>query len=182
MGADERGEIFSALSKEIRAFAQVDENLYRGGQPTEKGLELLKQLGVRTVINFRHEEEEIERERKSVEVLGMDYVSLPWRIQVHPSRPVMKQFLELSGESEKGPFFMHCRRGAERTSVADAVYRHYYEGLPADAAYENATRGHNTLFYWRPFMARRYRQFVNELPAHEREGSTDNTRKSLGSV
>ena len=151
------------LKKEIKQFAQIDEGIYRGAQPTAEDLRLLKKSGFRTVVSFRHEKNVIERERKETEALGMNYVSLPWRIQFHPRTEVMESFLELMGQKEKAPFFIHCRRGAERAGVADAVYRRYYQKLSYEEAYRKATEGFRVLFYWRPFMKIRYRDFVKEL-------------------
>lgn len=58
---------------------------------------------------------------------------------------------------------MHCKRGVERTGVADALYRHYHQGVPKKEAYRQAMEGHNRLFYWRPFTWYRYRKFIKEL-------------------
>ena len=151
------------LKKEIGQFVQIDEGIYRGAQPTAEDLRLLKQSGFRTVVSFRHEEDVIERERKEAEALGLNFVNLPWRIQFHPRAGVMESFLNLMGQKEEGPFFIHCRRGAERTGVADAVYRHYYQKLSYEEAYRKATEGFGIRFYWRPFMKIRYRDFVTEL-------------------
>src|SRR5262245_28671815 len=52
---------------------QVTEGLFRGGQPTDKGFQNLKDKGIRTVINFRVD----DSERKLVESLGMKYVHIP---------------------------------------------------------------------------------------------------------
>src|SRR5215467_4202251 len=59
--------------KGVPRFQQVGPNFYRGGQPTEKGFQELKELGIRTVINLRVD----DSERKIVEALGMTYVHIP---------------------------------------------------------------------------------------------------------
>jgi len=151
------------MRKEIKAFSKVDSSLFRGGQPTPEGLRLLKEHGIRTLINFRHEKESIEWERKKAGELGLAYVSLPWRIQTRPNENTMREFLETVRQKENGPFFMHCRRGAERTGVAEAVYRYYVQKTPRDEAYQKATAGYPVLFYWRPFMKRRYQDFLDAL-------------------
>lgn len=151
------------LKNEVGQFARVDEGIYRGAQPTEEGLRQLKKFGIKTVISFRHEKETLEWERRKAEALGLRFVSLPWRIQFHPGANVMKDFLERVGKAGEGPFLFHCRRGAERTGVADAVYRYHYQKLSSEEAYRKATEGFQILFYWRPFMKTRYRRFVEEL-------------------
>src|SRR5262249_38430455 len=59
---------------DIPRFSALTDGLYRGGQPTEKGFRLLKERGVKTVINLRAED---NSEKAIVEKLGMTYVQLP---------------------------------------------------------------------------------------------------------
>ncbi|HNV86519.1 MAG TPA: tyrosine-protein phosphatase [Candidatus Omnitrophota bacterium] len=151
------------MRKEIKVFSEIDPSLFRGEQPTEEGLRLLKKYGIRTLINFRHETKSIEWEREKARELGFKYVSLPWRIQARPDSNVMQNFLETVRRKEDAPFFMHCRRGSERTGVAEAVYRYYVQKLPAEEAYQKATEGYPILFFWRPFMKQRYREFLRDL-------------------
>lgn len=155
------------LKTVIEEFAPVTEQLYRGAQPDEEAFHLLRDFGIRTVINFRHENKLVEQEREIVEALGMNYVSLPWRIQQHPREPVMKQFLEITDNPAAAPFFMHCRRGAERTGVADAVYRHLRLNQNREDAWTAASEGHHLLWYWKPFSNKRYAEFLQNLKNSE---------------
>src|SRR5436189_5756716 len=71
--------IAGALTEEagegdIPRFSIVADGLYRGGQPTAKGFQFLKDKGVKTVINLRAED---DSEAKVVEKLGMNYVRIP---------------------------------------------------------------------------------------------------------
>src|SRR5687767_9544202 len=63
-------------------FAKVGDDMYIGGQPTEKALRELKAQGVTTVINLRMPQE-MERigfdEAKALEQLGIKYVHIPMR-------------------------------------------------------------------------------------------------------
>lgn len=151
------------LEKEIGEFAEIDAGLYRGAQPTDKGLELLKEKGIKTIINFRHEQDVIEKEKEFVASLGgIDYVSIPWRIQLHPENQPMTKFLKTLETAEK-PIFFHCRRGAERTGVADAIYKHFVQKIPMWDSYEKATKPYNTKWIWRPFIKKRFEQFVEDI-------------------
>ena len=151
------------LKKEIHEFTVVDEHLSRGAQPTEKALDLLKAFGVRTIISFRDEKDVNAWEEKQAAALGLNFVNFPWRMQSKPKASLMKQFLELVAQKEKGPFFMHCKRGVERTGVADALYRFYHKKLSYNEAYREAMEGHDRLLYWRPYTRKRYRDFIKEL-------------------
>jgi protein tyrosine/serine phosphatase len=57
-------------SQVIPRFDQAAEGFYRGGQPQQQGYEHLKQLGVKTIINLRVENQEAEE----VKTLGFQYV------------------------------------------------------------------------------------------------------------
>lgn len=50
----------------ISRFALVDEGIYRGGQPNEKGFSFLKEQGIKTIINLRSKDDEGEMVRELV--------------------------------------------------------------------------------------------------------------------
>jgi len=122
---------------EIPRFIQVSNGLFRGGQPTQKGFELLKQRGIKTVINFRMENDE----SAVVEKLGMNYVQIP----VEDIRPwtqipeaAIAKYFELVNNPANYPIFFHCRRGAERTGAMAGFYRIAVQGWTAKKAYSEA--------------------------------------------
>lgn len=155
----------SQAKENIPQFCEVAAGFYRGGQPTDEGLKELKAKGIKTVINFRHEEDLIEEERQKVEALGMEYISIPWTIYGEPDPKVLEDFLKVSGDEAKKPVFMHCRRGVERTGVMNAVYAMAYTGLSPEAAYAKAFEGFPLKWYWKMFVNRQvdfFEQILNE--------------------
>jgi protein tyrosine/serine phosphatase len=104
-------------------FGTVDNQLYRGGQPQPAGFAELKKMGIGIVVNFRHEGEEIARERALVEQQGLRYVSIPWRGKQDPRTEQVVEFLELLRANPDAKVFVHCERGSERTGVMVACYR-----------------------------------------------------------
>lgn len=159
----DRSALLAELEKNIDEFTQVDENLYRGNQPDEKDLELLKQFGIKTIISLRSEKKWIEWELKKVNGLDLYFGSFPWKIWWRPRKGLLKEFLELVSQKDRGPFFIHCKRGVERTGVANALYYYYVTGLPYEESYNKAMTGHHRLGRYRPFTRLRYRQFVEEI-------------------
>jgi len=159
--------MLKALEREIDNFGVIDDHVYRGAQPSRENFQLLKDFGIRTIVNFRHELGPIERDRVIAEGLGFRYISIPWRIQLHPKRPVMREFLDVMARPEDGPFFIHCRRGAERTGVADAIYRAYHQNLSRDEAWDKAIKGYKIHFFWRPFLKRRIADFHKNLESNQ---------------
>ena len=146
----------------IKHFGQVDENLYRGGQPSDEDLTLLKDYGIKKIINCRAEEDLVEAERKQVESLGMEYVHIPWTI-FSPYNPDVIEifFLTIQNKNEK-PVFFHCKRGSERTGVLAAVYKIKMDGLSAQEAFDDAKK-YNVKLIWRPFVKAKIRTFEKEL-------------------
>src|SRR5262249_11299717 len=102
-------------------FHQVNEHLYRGGQPTEQGFQSLAKMGVKTVIDVRESGSRSTVEEKLVTNLGMKYVSIP--ISGCPRPEHVTKVLGIFHDDSAGPVFLHCRRGADRTGTLVACYR-----------------------------------------------------------
>ena len=121
----------------IPRFMMIADGLYRGGQPTEKGYELLKQRGIKTVVNLRMEYDE----GKIVQKLGMNYVQIPieevrpWS-QIPPA--AVAKYFEILNNPANYPIFFHCQRGADRTGAMAALYRMAIQGWDAKKAYSEA--------------------------------------------
>ncbi len=150
------------LHQVIKHFGKVDVNLYRGGQPDEHDLKLLKEFGIKKVINLRYEKDLIEAERKQVEALGMEYVNIPWTILSPYDQNIFDNFFEAIEDKESKPVFFHCKRGSERTGVLASVYKIKVKGLGLDEALED-TKKYNVKFIWRPFVNSKIRTFYKKL-------------------
>jgi tyrosine-protein phosphatase SIW14 len=118
-------------------FAEVTPSLYRGGQPCADGLKALKKMGVSIVIDMRGGHS--EHEKKGVEELGMEYVSIPWHCPFPSDEPFIK-FLKVIEQNPGHKVFVHCRLGDDRTGMAIASYRMAEEGWSADEAMKEMER------------------------------------------
>lgn len=109
----------------VRNFAQVDEHVFRGAQPSPEGWRSLANQGVRVVLDLRRDGEDrehyIDDERHDVEAAGMRYVSIPMEGVVAPSHWQIAQALALLNSGER--VFVHCREGKDRTGTIVACYR-----------------------------------------------------------
>jgi protein tyrosine phosphatase (PTP) superfamily phosphohydrolase (DUF442 family) len=131
--------LIQRVEKLIPRFQQVDERMFRGGQPDRAGFDALRGLGVRTVINLRGEHDE----RELVEKLGMKYVYVPVELSLFGSgsrmpESAVRKFFEVVDDVEAGPIFVHCRRGADRTGAIVGFYRIARQGWDANRAYREA--------------------------------------------
>src|SRR5215467_3877450 len=107
----------------IRNFHQVDQHVYRGGQPTHEGFAYLAKLGVKTVIDLREPGGRSNAEEGVVETAGMKYVNVPMNGLTAPSESEIARILTILEDASTGPAFVHCMRGADRTGAVIAAYR-----------------------------------------------------------
>ena len=137
--AEEAGE------GDIPRFSILTEGLYRGGQPTAKGFQFLKEKGIKTVINLRAED---DAEKNIVEKLGMNYVRIPVDevrpFSQLPSGAIAKYF-ELVNNPANYPIFFHCRRGADRTGAFAALYRIALQHWTPKLAHQSEAQYHHPL-------------------------------------
>jgi len=104
-------------------FQKVDDQVYRGAQPTPEGFRNLSRLGIKTVVDLREPGDRSAGERKIVTEAGMRYISVPMRGMSTPSREDVYKVLGLLEDTTSGPVFVHCLRGADRTGAVIACYR-----------------------------------------------------------
>jgi tyrosine-protein phosphatase SIW14 len=151
-------------AKNVKRLGKVDENLYRGGQPTYEGLKELQKMGIKRIINFRYEKDLIAKEREQVESLGMEYISLPWAIFASYNHDVFEAFFDAIKDKDEKPTFFHCKRGSERTGVAAGAYMIRTQNASVDEAFKEIQK-YDIKFYWSPFVKNALRAFYK----HEHE-------------
>ncbi len=132
----------------ITNFGQVTPTLYRGGQPTSEGYRELKQMGIDTVVSFRHEKGENTLERRAVEGLGMRFISLPWHAWDQPGDYEVSQFFTLLGSNPRSKVYVHCQQGRDRTGTMVALYRVAVDHwCPANAVAEMKAYHYHHFFF-----------------------------------
>jgi tyrosine-protein phosphatase SIW14 len=103
---------------------EVTPNLYRGGVPSQEGLQMLANMGITIVVDLRGTS---ERERKQATALGMQYVPLPWHCPF-PKDATFARFLSLLRDNSEKKIFLHCRLGDDRVGMVIAAYRMAEQG------------------------------------------------------
>ena len=111
-----------AKTPAIPNFHQVNDHVYRGGQPSPEHWQSLAKLGVKTVIDLRREDEHsTTAEAQAVAAAGMNYINVPMKGVVAPTNEQIAKVL--AALNSEGPVFVHCKRGADRTGTVIACYR-----------------------------------------------------------
>lgn len=120
-GADLTG--IQSTAHGVPNFRQVNDHVFRGGQPSSEGFSSLSKLGIKTVVDLREAGDRSRTEEKIVKATGMQYVSVPMRGMETPSDASVSKVLGLFEDGSSAPVFVHCRRGADRTGAIIACYR-----------------------------------------------------------
>lgn len=151
----------------IKNFGQMDARFYRGAQPkSEEDFRRLAALGIKTVIDLRHDAKKYER--PIVESLGMRYVNIPMRSKTRPTDEQAREFLRVVSDPATGKFFVHCAGGRHRTGAMGAVYRYEHDNWNFDQVYAEMKRYD---FYTRN-RHESYKEFVKDYYERKRAGES----------
>jgi len=124
------------------AIARVGDDIFVGGQPTERALRDMREQGVTTVVNLRTPQEMTRSvkfdESALVAQLGMKYVYLPvgGGAEYPYSTETVTKFSQAVRET-KGKVLLHCTVGW-RASHLWAAYLIGERGVPVEDALANA--------------------------------------------
>lgn len=129
-----------AKFKDLPNFHRVNEQLYRGAQPKRGGFQRLVQLGVKTVVNLRDDDENARAEEAEARTAGLRYFNVPMGRLGRPSDEKVERALAIINAPEHQPVFVHCMRGADRTGTIIAVYRITRDGWTSERAKAEAKR------------------------------------------
>ena len=121
---------------------RVSGELYRGDQPSAQGMQNLKELGLKTIINLRSFHS--DRDEIGDTVLAYEHITMkPW----HPEEKEAVRFLKIVTDPKRTPALVHCKHGADRTGTMIAVYRIAVQGWSKDEAIREMTEG-GFRFHW----------------------------------
>jgi protein tyrosine/serine phosphatase len=117
-------------------FYEVTTNLYRGAQPSAKGITELHAMGVKTILNLRtfHSDHHLA---SSGDLKLARLHMKPW----HAEDEDVVAFLKIASDTNNLPLFVHCQRGADRTGMICAMYRIVYCGWTKEAAIQEMKEG-----------------------------------------
>jgi protein tyrosine/serine phosphatase len=117
-------------------FHKVSDGLYRGAQPTAKGMQALEEFGIKTVVNLRSE----HSDSKAIEKTKLDYEEIGFNVLREEDADVVG-FLKIIADANRAPVFVHCHLGSDRTGMMSAIYRIVIEDWSKDDAIEEMTQG-----------------------------------------
>ncbi len=145
-----------SLPAGIEKFQKLDDDLYRGAQPGAKGFKELEKLGIRTVVNLRtghSDEESLGGTSLAYRNIGMNV----WDVD----EPDVIAFLKLVSDRSKGPFFVHCEHGVDRTGFMCAIYRIVVQGWSKEKALKER-RAFKPHLIWKNLE-----RYIRKMDVHE---------------
>ena len=124
----------AATPPALKNFGKVNDNYFRGSQPTERQLAALKAMGIKTIVDLRRDF--VPEERQWASQLGLRYFNLPLKPHQPATKEQTEYFLQLVNDPANAPVYVHCRGGQHRTGAMTAVYRITHDGWTAQEAFE----------------------------------------------
>ena len=104
-------------------FHRLDENYTRGGEPARGGIETLKQLGIKALVDLRSNYDYTDEIGIAAERSGLQYYRAPMSVWDPPTDNKAKEFVALVTDKTKGPFYVFCADGVNRVGEMSAIYR-----------------------------------------------------------
>jgi protein tyrosine phosphatase (PTP) superfamily phosphohydrolase (DUF442 family) len=123
---------------------RIEDDFYRGAQPTADGFKELARLGVKTVIDLAGG----GGDTPFVTDDSLKLVHLPLRAWGLNDARVLEALRVMSDPANR-PIMIHCQHGADRTGALVALYRVVVQGWTKEKAVEEMNRGgyhHSSLF------------------------------------
>lgn len=118
--------LYTSYFRFTKNFYEVDHGkFFRSAQLTRSEFEsAISDYGIKTVISLRGDPPALfgeERERETLERLGVYFHSFALEMNYFPSKKDLNVILGLYASAPK-PILIHCRSGADRTGMMTALY------------------------------------------------------------
>jgi len=125
-------------SKDLPNFHTVAPGIYRGAAPTDTGLQKLKAMGVKTIIDLRIAPKTVKKEGQTARAMGFKWINLPMGAEAPTKKEVDTLLATLNAATPQSPVYVHCQHGADRTGCMLGVYRVTHDHWTYDQAMAEA--------------------------------------------
>ena len=133
----ERNPRWASVVDQSGNLHRMTERLYRSEQPIQGHIELLKSLGIRTIISFRA----FHSDRRMLREADIGYFRIPmhtWHIR---DRDVVEALQRIREGEASGAVLILCVHGADRTGLICAAYRMIQQGWSKEEALDELLHG-----------------------------------------
>jgi len=120
-----------------RNLYRIAPGLYRGAQPEPRDAARLRELGIRTIINFRAN----HRDEDTLDLPGVKLVAVPMNAWEIRDDEVVAALRAIAEARQDGPVLIHCQHGSDRTGTVAAMYRILEQGWTRQQALRELEHG-----------------------------------------
>ncbi len=130
---DDTDQTDDALASPISNFKKVRPGLYRGGHPDQKGIDYLKKLGVKTIVDLEVGDFieatpwSISDELDRADAAGITVLRFPMSAfeaaESDRFDQQMDTILATLADASKKPIYVHCKHGQDRTGLVIGLER-----------------------------------------------------------
>ncbi len=109
----------------------IEGGIYRGGQPDSRDFEMLRELGVRTVLKLNNHG--LQQEREEAERAGIRLIHVPFNAKTIGQPATcgdVARALEVLSDESNWPIYVHCSRGRDRAGYIVGLYRQQIQQWP----------------------------------------------------
>lgn len=128
--------------EDLGNFGKVNANIWRGARPSDAGLQKLKDMGVKTIVDVENAEGPVDHEQAWCQAHGVNFVSIPLSVILPPKLSKIQQFLALAENPADLPLYVHCMQGSDRTGTVIFCYRMSHDGWSYKQAYAEMVSYH----------------------------------------
>ena len=122
--------------EDLGNLGHVEDTLWRGARPTDKGLAQLQgEMGIRTIVSFENDKKVVEHEKAWAEAHGVKFYSIAMSVITPPKQAKVDEWLKIAEDPANRPLYFHCMQGRDRTGVAGLTYRIHHDHQPFATAY-----------------------------------------------
>lgn len=159
--------VFPLCSEEsLPNFHVVEPYLWRGAAPNVAGVDELKRLGVKTIVDLRRSPQGTSWEGAYVVTHGMNYINVPMGNSI-PSLSKQRKVLAVidaaAADPSKAPVFLHCSHGSDRTGFMVACWRVQHDKRNVLEAFTEMLEHGFFVHKWQP---------NNGMPHRDNSGNT----------
>lgn len=126
-------------TNDVSNFGKINDKLYRGAQPDQLGVEGLRRVGIKTIVNLRMPNDVWGAEAAEARANGMIYTNVPMRGLGRPTDVQVADVLAII-ETLPSPVFIHCEHGCDRTGTVIACYRIQHDPWTSTKALSEAVQ------------------------------------------
>ncbi len=135
--ADTRNPDWAVAVDTSRNLFRVTPVFYRSAQLAADDVELIKSLGVRTVVNLR----KFHKDDALLQGTGIHVKRVGINTWSVGDKHVVAALRLIKAAEKDGPVLLHCHHGADRTGLVSAMYRILYQGWSKEQALQEMTQG-----------------------------------------